>query len=669
MMWVALLAGLLTAPASGPTATSPVERTLNEAAALRQTGDFRGALDLLRGLPAASLTSADRLRLAYELAAAYVEAGRLEMAVNAARECLAEAPTKGEPSEWELRLRLLEIVAHLRLAEAKTGEPHLAIGLALARDLLDRGLRARAEVLDLVSRWQAPRPQMAKDNALVQVAAAEALLRQEKYAEAAAALNAFLGRPVTAERRALRPHAWFTLGAIRFRTGAFRESGECFARAVSEASTAEATAEAAYNTTVACEHAWRSGRERQDLRAYVAALRMFVEKFPQHPKAEEARWRLARTLLLDLEDDEAAATAFEGISRADPEWWLARRLVAECRERQLAALVEAASAAASRPTSIPTAPTRPTPLPAQAEIVRAAEQAVHALNEFSREVAQAATWPDESTRTRARREAAEARLRAAEVLMRSPLDRSAEATALLAPFEAEFDEAKDLGPRVAALRLQASLLAGRFDEAEQLLRDILRAFPTELDTLRALSAVEARLKADLHTSGTEEAKTRDLHLRLARLYACFVRWLEAQQDEYAAFAPDHRLRRALEMERGGQAAEALALLDGLGDQTTRDETLLEALAGVYERAGWFDAALDRLRSLAALRREGTIPWFEAEYAIARLHLKRGRPEEGLRLIGVLRLGWPTLGTLDMEGRFNALEKELKARLHVQQGRP
>ena len=38
--------------------------------------------------------------------------------------------------------------------------------------------------------------------------------------------------------------------------------------------------------------------------------------------------------------------------------------------------------------------------------------------------------------------------------------------------------------------------------------------------------------------------------------------------------------------------------------------------------------------------------FIAQYKVALMHLKRGSPRDGLRVIGVLRVGWPGLGTAD-----------------------
>jgi len=618
-----------------------LEAALGKAAVLRARGHLENALDLLNQVKSVDIPHAARRRVRYELALTLMQAGELTKAVKATEAFLAREPPAGEPDELVLRVRLLQVGAHLRLAGQTGSDEQVRAGLSLARDLAAQTPRARVEVLDLLAIWNRRNPHLARADPLVQFARGDALYRRGKCAEAVEAFEAFGSLPDSPERRRLLPEYWYALGASHFRTKAYRKSGACFERLAADFPRTDRAPEFAYNATVAYENAYRVDGGREDLDAYLRSLRHYIAQYPGHGRVASSRWRLAEALLRDARDWTAAARAFDRIPTSDPNHWIAVLKIAESHERRLTGLMKGgqegrAEAAAHVPTT------------------------VEALKRFSGLVLARQAWPDERTRARARREAARARMRQAQVLMSPAGQRPGPAVLALERFEQEFPDQKDLFPRVEALRLQARILAERYADADRQLARILKTFPSHLDTLRGLKGVEQRLNENLAAAGDEPSRATALHQRLARLYGYFVTWLSAQPGDHRTYVYDYTFKQADHLRRAGRYAEALPILEQLERRNPDLGNVVEALADCYERAGRYDDAVGRYRRLVQDQKRGSPAWFEAQHKVALMHLKRGDPKAGLRLIRILREGWPAFGTPEIRRTFLLLERQLEA---------
>lgn len=144
-----------------------------------------------------------------------------------------------------------------------------------------------------------------------------------------------------AERAPGDPEAWRMLGLLASSAGSVDTAEECLVRAT----TIEPRhAKAWYQRALVEEH-------RGDMALAIKSMRRVIELAPQHPAAH---WRLGNWLL-DLDDLEGAAVAFDAAGRADPSCEQAAIGIARVAERRrddaaaLAALEPFARAGAKDP--------------------------------------------------------------------------------------------------------------------------------------------------------------------------------------------------------------------------------------------------------------------------------------------------------------------------------
>jgi tetratricopeptide (TPR) repeat protein len=347
---------------------------------------------------------------------------------------------------------------------------------------------------------------------------------------------------------------------------------------------------------------------RGDAAAATDALRAVIRDFPDDPLANEARLRLGSLHAARGERD-AAEDAWRPIPPDHPAWLASRRAWFESRMGALEAM--------SHPT--------------EAEIQRHVGEITRFLDAFQAEA------PD----TAGRVEAGLARVR---FNLSDPVDRPAAAAETLDRLDS-LPLRADQRTRLRGWRTALDLRQGRYPEAERRVPELLRdGDRASLRTVaRFLGRMALRGKTDLQQRRTGSILQAILdHLRQQGETASEIDLLEARA----------RIAR-------GDAPSALPGLRRLQSELPRlPDDLLTELSETWREADDPAAARTALAELVRRQPPGSVPWFEAQYRLARMMADTDQVREALRLLEGTALLHPDLGGEGLNARFERLQREL-----------
>ncbi len=348
--------------------------------------------------------------------------------------------------------------------------------------------------------------------------------------------------------------------------------------------------------------------------SYAAALKQQIKDFPNDPTTSEARWLYGKLRLAES-DRALAISLWNAIPHGHARWLESRLVMAEMNQKA----IDTQRGNGER---------------------AALEKTIGEARTFLSTSLEAARGEGESN---------EFLLAIARLELTPKLGRIPEA---IAAIEKVQKSATTPSQREASRRLNILALAtaNRWVEVEQLARqEAQESNPVALLSLvrlidRAAAETESDLKARrlgyvarlLLSRAGEHLEALDAPTR-AEFHLREIRALLFSGDEPAA-------RRAL-----NNSAERLPWS---GNEELRD------LAETYMKLGAFQLAVDvhRLRSRALS--PGSVPWFEARYALALASYRAGKPKEALQLIDGTAILHPDLAGGELRERFLALRQRI-----------
>ncbi len=516
---------------------------------------------------------------------------------------------------WTVRTRLAEL--------ADSGLPSGAARMAAETDLFraiselrkSPSPELRAALLELSASALSPDPAQPPE-----VWEALALAFSVKGDASAAGAQMALG----ADRAAALGHtdtaASFRLkaGGFLFQAGKFAEADSVLSQLVDSPGPAARRARAGMLRAVARGRSAALGLKGASTARYIAALEQQIKDFPKDPSTDEARWLLGK-----------AAVATGGRQRAEELWsaidplsphWLESRLAILALDRDQLSIDDLS-------------PDRKR----MAEVLSRARK--FAIESFKQ----------------ARTESDKAEL----LLERARLD--------LSPSAGSPQSARDLCDQIARLpstpvqlyrarllRLVAQVELGRYIEAEREAQSHHSwRVPTELnvyfDAIRLLDQCASTADTDL--------RQRRFGLVLRLLVEPVLRSDEEMPPEKRSELAFRETRALLFTGADREARLSVATWKDL-DTFTSSDRLLRELGDTYNRLEIYSLAIDVERLRMKNNPPGSLPWFDARYALALAYFHTGKVREAAQLIDSTSILRPELGGTVLHDKFIRLRQRL-----------
>jgi tetratricopeptide (TPR) repeat protein len=520
-----------------------------------------------------------------------------------------EAAIKGL---WKVRIHLAE------LARSPEGEEHRRIHAELFREI--RALKgsqeseSRLALLELARAGVEPGTGESPDawDALADAhQAAGELPKAASAASRAADLAAASGKPAAAYGYRLRAGAFF------FQAGRFAEADAALSRVADDPAAGAIRARAGMLRALARGRSLASRQPGASAAAYAEALERQVRDFPDDPVTHEARWLLGE-LMRGSSDRERARKLWSAILPASPRWLDSRLATAvldrDELERQLIN------------------PDR-----------RLIARSFAAANKF---LAESIGQP--------RSEDAIAQL----LLARARLN--------LVPTAGNPETARDFCDRVARLpvtsgvlyrarllRMIAQVELGRYIEAE---REAQTHPDWDIPTERAALFDAVRLLDQGATLATTDLRQRRFGLVLKLLLESV---LTLDQDSSSSELSELRMRMTRALLFIGDDREARRSLSAWkGTPDADSDRLLRDLGDTYSRLEVYTLDVDVQRLRLKKNEAGSMPWFDARYALALAFYHTGQYKEAAQLIDATAILHPDLGGGELHEKFIRLRQRL-----------
>lgn len=605
--------------ASAESAELALESRLGRGLALLELGELRPAIDDLNSVADAPEASSERRRKArLALLDAQVRAGNTKAALERSDQLLRD----GNPAEgdWVRFMRLRALLA----ASAKGG-PDAAKQRSEAITLMDRLRQAgpawETQVTALAQQAFADADEW-KAQATTPFAKwelAKGYVQKEDYA-GAEPLLAEVTKSDDKSLQKIRGEALYLLGLARFKLGNFAGAAESLSEAadLSDESDKSDRSDQAYLLFKAREAVAATAGENADLAPLEAAARALADRYPDHPHAVEARFRVAE--IEHARGDMAAAIDSYAKVRGDAELETqAAFAILQCRFEllQTAESIEARNTQlAAIGTDLQTYDTRVKALPA----AKAAKIALPAMR------------------------AKVAILRAVFHKLQPQSDPAA-IVAALAGFEDSYPEETELLPQVVKLRLDALRELGDFAAARV---QVERHGPILLATLEArgvedLAVAFVREGARRSGAGDKQANEPAQQVALA-LYGLVG----------GKAGSSTQLTRAKLYENTGDLKQAAALYEEALGVERSAPSALRGLARIAERQNQLPQAISHWQRLGTLVRPGDLPWYESQYEVARLTDATGDTQAACTALTALRPSMPGLQDADLRQKLAQL---------------
>ncbi len=538
------------------------------------------------------------------LAEAYIKAGRSAEALKASKAALDGATPADEPRAKLTRARALLMAA---ATSAENRASYRGEASALLAELQAAGgpwgSRAAAIVkagLDNPKIWAGPKAK-AGPPPPSEWDVTKQLVASGKFKEAIPRLEHLLASS-DEEDRTQQPEARYLLGIARLRSGEPAAASEAFAQVLATKDRSAYRDDAAYLNFKANESLYAASPTAERLPAYERAISTFLDEYPKHKAAPEARFRLGE--IRQRQERYADAIAQYAQVKGDPAFELRA----------------AFASAQSSVKLLEQTPQGATPDPALRR------QADAALDRFwaqigSEDFKAFGDAPVNDFMGQA------ALMRAYLAAVAAPPD-YAQALAWLAGFEERYPKLADQGPQVVKLRLAALARLGRLPEAA-----------AEADR-PAVAALDPAFLDDLATrflttAARAEASGKHDEAVAGKLAAQRLSERALASKDAAALGPvvRRRLRSTLAAlyEEGGQRDRALALYR---EVLANEPDVVSARAGaarILEAEGKPSDARALWDEILASP-VGKPGWLEAHYQSARLSVATGDPQRACAVL-------------------------------------
>jgi tetratricopeptide (TPR) repeat protein len=408
-------------------------------------------------------------------------------------------------------------------------------------------------------------------------------------------------------------------GAFSFQAGQFLEADAVLSRVADDPAAGPLRARAGMLRALARGRALAVHAPGASTASYAEALQRQIRDFPRDPSTDEARWLLGGLALASSDRDQALAL-WSTIPPESSRWRDARLALAamdrEGLDRQLLN------------------PDRP------------------ALTEQFR---RADRFLVESLRQARSRSATSALELARARLNLTPIAGNAGIARDLCQRIARSAEADAIHYRARLLLLVASVEIGRYVEAE-------REAQTHVDwaiTAERLALLDAIQLLDQCAS---TAATDLRQRRFGLVLKLIVEPLLATED---TFTPEQRFELRMRETRAllfiGSDRDARRLLaTWKGAPATTDDRLLRDLGDTYSRLEAYSLETDVQRLRLQNNPAGSLPWFDARYALALAYYHTGQYKEAAQLIDATAILHPELGGGELQEKFIRLRQRLGA---------
>jgi tetratricopeptide (TPR) repeat protein len=407
-------------------------------------------------------------------------------------------------------------------------------------------------------------------------------------------------------------------GGFLFQAGNFAEADTVLSQIADSAGPEPLRAKAGMLRAVVRGRAVAVGSPGASTARYIAALERQLRDFPTNPSSDEARWLLGKAAVANSQR-ERAEELWSAIEPASPHWLESRLAVLNLDRDQLS--VEDLSPDRKR----------------MADTFNRARK--FAILTFKQ----------------ARTESDKIEL----LLERARLE--------LAPIVGAPDSARDLCDQIAGrpctpsqayrarlLRLIAQVQLTRYIEAEREAQSHHSwRIPTELnayfDALRLLDQCASTADTDLHQ--------RRFGLVLRLLVEPVLKGDEDMPPEMRSEVAFRETRALLFTGADRDARVSIAAWKDL-DSFTSSDRLLRELGDTYSRLEIYSHAIDVERLRMKNSSPGSLPWFDARYALALAYFHTGKLREAAQLIDSTSILRPELGGTVLHDKFIRLRRRL-----------
>ncbi len=583
-----------------------------------ELGDFDAAMDDLQAVADDPQNPAERrtkARLA--LLDGLVRNGRYADAVKVS----APLADSGDPRALFLRARALLELA--RKASANDAERQRKEALALLERVRRAGGAWEDRAQQLLLAFADDPAALARDatSPHARLELAKLALQKKQFSEAVRVLEE-LGKSGGALPASIEAERNYLLGIALFQLGSWEAAARTLEQAV-ELRASEDAAEAAYLRFKAREKLASEKPELADDPAYEAAIRSYVERFPQHRFAYEAFFRLGE-LLQRRQRCEEALPFFAKVT-GDAEFSLRARFAAlQCRVSLLG--------------------TR----------VRPDDATLSTLGQEIRELVQALS---EAEQRRLVDRTSLANMRGKLAVLQAawqswqPTPDWASVAQSLEGFEQRYPQLPELFAPAARLRLLALAELGQFARAEQEAAERAAALAQAYDAKEVEALAVRFIRAGTARRNQGEAGADVAAQRVA---------LQLYQGLAAAgkLGESSELALARLYETTGNLERAEELYRKALTEKPNSLPLLRQLARLLEARGQTREALELWTRYAEAARPGDGPWYEGQYQLARLDKELGSPRAACQRLQNMKSAMPGLSDRELRSRLEQLYNEV-----------
>jgi tetratricopeptide (TPR) repeat protein len=458
---------------------------------------------------------------------------------------------------------------------------------------------------------------------------AKIFVQKGDYKQAAPLLESVVASTDSA-LAAHQSQAHYFLAVAQLQAKQYQAAANNFTAALQRADESYA-ADAAYLRFKALEALVAQGAPPEIAGLYEAAMTEYLDRFPTHKSAFEARFRLGELRQAQRRFPEAIEAY--ALVRGDPAFELRAAFgTLQCRFEQLEALD--GNVAGEQRTAL-LAPIGP------------------ALTAFDEHAAaytpSGAPTGDGVPLPQMRAKAAV--MRAVYVTLQPDPQAQAVLDAL-ADFEAKYPDQADLLPQVTKLRMNAYLRLDRFTDAEA---EVDRHGP------QLLAAVGPKGVDDLAVGFVREGARRrptdgaDANVAAQRTALRLYELVPAEDSNAKGTLTKARL-----YETTGEPQKAAALYETVLGENPQSLAALRGLGRIAEAEGRLPAALGYWQQIVAAARPGDAPWYEGRYEVARLTQATGKPRDACTQLQELKPAMPGLGDPELRKKLDALYREVCA---------
>ncbi len=460
--------------------------------------------------------------------------------------------------------------------------------------------------------------------ALVQ---ADKLYDQQKWNDAAAAYEDFIGKKPAGASKSVIAAAQVKLGFSYYRQQAFDKASRVFRALLDTTPDPGMGARAAYYMAVSSGLAAGQSGKAEDLAAYAEALSLVEKRYPDHEEMDNVQFRLGGVL-------ETTGKYAE----APKKYRAVRQGAKDYREAQLrAGICDTVLLSALWKKDAPAAETKPL-----------ADSAIKSLK--------AASTPVDEADTAGARLAADASNRLARLYLSSTVDKPQEALEALKDFEKKYSSAglsKEEHDRllgdISFLRFWAYEKQGKLEDAQGALRDAVTRQPTSPQIPPAFETLAVACDDAARKAKGDQAKELRMNA-IALLDSYLSQFGQTRPEGYERLV----LRRASLHSEMGNWDKAVADYEHLYHLYPGARNINKELANAYAKAGKFDMALKLFLDLE----EGSEPyshnWWDARYSRALMYSRMGDNDKMSRLIEATRIVREDLGGPEWKAKFEEL---------------